>query len=78
MTSPARLAAAPRAHAQGLYCPEAAAELLIAGSWLQRADFTSQFVHVQSRHGRRGRSWPPSTRRPRSRPWEPACLAPTC
>ena len=46
MTSPARLAAALRAHAQGLYCPEAAAELLIAGSWLHRADFTSQFVHV--------------------------------
>ena len=47
MTSPARLATALRAHAQGLYCPEAAAELLIAGSWLHRADFTSQFVHLQ-------------------------------
>ena len=46
MTSPATLATALRAHAQGLYCPEAAAELLIAGSWLHRADFTSQFVHV--------------------------------
>ena len=48
MTSPARLATALRAHAQGLYCLEAAAELLIAGSWLHRADFTSQFVHLQS------------------------------
>ena len=47
MTSPARLATALRAHAQGLYCLEAAAELLISQSWLHRADFTSQFVHVQ-------------------------------
>jgi len=46
MTSPAALAAALRAHAQGLYCPEAAAELLIAQSWLHRADFTSQFIHL--------------------------------
>ncbi len=46
MTSPARLATALRAHAQGLYCTEAAAELLIAGSWLHRADFTSQFIHL--------------------------------
>ncbi len=34
MTSPSELAAALRAHAQGLYCGEAAAELLIAQSWL--------------------------------------------
>jgi hypothetical protein len=47
MNPPARLAAALRAHAQGLYCLEAAAELLISQSWLHRADFTSQFVHVQ-------------------------------
>jgi len=47
MTSPARLATALRAHAQGLYCPEAAAEPLISQSWLHRADFTSQFVHLQ-------------------------------
>jgi hypothetical protein len=47
MTSPARLATALRAHAQGLYCTEAAAELLIAGSWLHRADFTSEFIHVR-------------------------------
>jgi hypothetical protein len=46
MTSPAALAAALRAHAQGLYCTEAAAELLIAQSWLHRADFTSQFVRI--------------------------------
>jgi hypothetical protein len=42
--TPASLSAALRNHAQGLYCLEAAAELLIAQSWLHRADFTSQFV----------------------------------
>lgn len=47
--TPARLAAALRNHAQGLYCLEAAAELLIAQSWLHRADFTSQFVTFE--HG---------------------------
>ena len=52
MNPPARLAAALRAHAQGLYCPEAAAELLISRSWLHRADFTSQFVRIQ--HGLAG------------------------
>jgi hypothetical protein len=46
MTSPAVLAAGLRAHAQGLYCLEAAAELLIAKSWLHRDDFTSRFVAV--------------------------------
>jgi len=46
MTSPDVLAAGLRAHAQGLYCLEAAAELLIAKSWLHRDDFTSQFVTV--------------------------------
>ena len=46
MTSPAVLAAGLRAHAQGLYCLEAAAELLIAQSWLHRDDFTSRFVTV--------------------------------
>jgi hypothetical protein len=75
MNPPARLAAALRAHAQGLYCPEAAAELLISQSWLHRADFTSQFVRIQ--HGLAGGpETPPSTGRPRSPPWEPACLAP--
>ena len=47
MNPPARLATALRAHAQGLCCLEAAAELLISQSWLHRADFTSQFVRVQ-------------------------------
>lgn len=46
MTSPAVFAAGLRAHAQGLYCLEAAAELLIAKSWLHRDDFTSRFVTV--------------------------------
>ena len=46
MTSPAVLAAGLRAHAQGLYCLEAAAELLIDKSWLDRDDFTSRFVTV--------------------------------
>jgi hypothetical protein len=46
MTSPDVLAAGLRAHAQGLYCLEAAAELLIAKSWLHRDDFTSRFVTV--------------------------------
>ena len=44
MTSPAVLAAGLRAHAQGLYCLEAAAELLIAKSWLHRDDFTNRFI----------------------------------
>ena len=51
MTSPATLAAALRAHAQGLYCLEAAAELLIAQSWLHRADFTSRFITVHRSSG---------------------------
>jgi hypothetical protein len=46
MTSPSMLAAALRAHAQGLYCDEAAAELLIAQSWLLRPDFTSRFITI--------------------------------
>jgi len=44
MTSPAELAAGLRAHAEGLYCLQAAAELLISKSWLHRDDFTSRFV----------------------------------
>ena len=47
MTSPATLAAGLRIHAQGLCCLEAAAELLIAQSWLHRADFTSRFITVR-------------------------------
>ena len=46
MTSPAVLAAGLRAHAQGLCCLEAAAELLIAQSWLHRDDFTSRFIII--------------------------------
>ncbi len=46
MTSPDVLAAGLRAHAQGLYCLEAAAELLITQPWLHRDDFTSRFVAV--------------------------------
>lgn len=46
MTSPSALAAALRDHARGLYCDEAAAELLIAQSWLRRPDFASQFITV--------------------------------
>ena len=52
MTSPDKLAAGLRAHAQGLYCLEAAAELLIAKSWLHRADFTSRFVTLHPGTGR--------------------------
>jgi hypothetical protein len=48
MTSPAVLAAGLRAHAQGLYCLEAAAELLIAKSWLHRDDFTSRFITLRT------------------------------
>jgi hypothetical protein len=46
MTSPAVLAAGLRAHAQGLYCLEAATELLITQPWLHRDDFTSRFITV--------------------------------
>jgi hypothetical protein len=52
MTSPDKLAAGLRAHAQGLYCLEAAAELLIAKSWLHRDDFTSRFVTLHPGIGR--------------------------
>ena len=48
MTSPAVLAAGLRAHARGLCCLEAAAELLIAQSWLHRDDFTSRFIAVHA------------------------------
>jgi len=41
------LAVALRAHAQGLYCLEAAAELLIAQSWLHRTDFTSKHISIR-------------------------------
>jgi hypothetical protein len=43
--TPARLTAALRNQAQGAYCHEAAAELLIAhGTWLHRNDFTAGFI----------------------------------
>lgn len=38
------MATALRHHAQGIYCLEAAAELLIAGPWLDRADFVSPYL----------------------------------
>jgi hypothetical protein len=47
MTQPAPLAAALRAHARGLYCLEAATDLLIGqATWLHRSDFTTSFVTV--------------------------------
>jgi hypothetical protein len=45
--TPTQLATALRAHAQGLYCLEAATELLIAQPWLHRTDFTSEFISVR-------------------------------
>jgi hypothetical protein len=45
--TPPRLATALRAHAQGHYCLEAAAELLIAQSWLHRTDFSGKFLHIR-------------------------------
>lgn len=51
MTSPAMIAAGIRAHAQGLRCLQAAAELLIAQDWLHRDDFTSRFITVHPRTG---------------------------
>jgi hypothetical protein len=45
--TPTDLPTALRAHAQGAYCLEAAAELLIAHrSWLHRTDFTSQYLTI--------------------------------
>jgi len=51
MTSPAMLAAGLRIHAEGLRCLQAAAELLIAQSWLHRDDFTSRFITVHPGSG---------------------------
>jgi hypothetical protein len=53
MTSPATFKAGLRAHGQGLCCLEAAAELLIAQSWLHRDDFTSRFITVHPGIGSR-------------------------
>lgn len=52
MTSPATLAAGLRNHAEGSCCLTAAAELLIAQSWLHRPDFTSRFITVHPGTGR--------------------------
>ncbi len=42
-----QLATALRACSQGMYCEEAATELIIAhGSWLRRDDFTGQFIRA--------------------------------
>jgi len=47
MTTARDLPAALRAHAHGLHCLQAAAELLIGhGTWLQRDDFLRRFVHA--------------------------------
>jgi hypothetical protein len=46
VTTPDSIAAALRNHAEGSRCWAAAAELLIAQTWLHRADFTSRFVTV--------------------------------
>ncbi|MGB6162419.1 MAG: hypothetical protein WBF75_07590 [Pseudonocardiaceae bacterium] len=44
--TPTHFATALRAHVHGLYCMEAAAELLVAQSWLHRTDFTSEFMSL--------------------------------
>jgi hypothetical protein len=45
--TPTRLATALRAQAQGLYCLEATAELLIShASFLCRSDFAEQFIRL--------------------------------
>jgi hypothetical protein len=51
VTEPAAIAAALRNHAEGGCCLAAAAELLIAQSWLHRADFTSRFITVHRSSG---------------------------
>jgi hypothetical protein len=44
MNSPDQLATALRHQADGVYCLEAAANLLIAQTWLHRTDFTIPFM----------------------------------
>ena len=51
MTEPAAIAAALRNHAESSCCLAAAADLLIAQSWLHRADFTSRFITVHRSSG---------------------------
>jgi ADP-ribose pyrophosphatase YjhB (NUDIX family) len=44
-----QLTAALRVSSKGVYCEEAATELIIShGAWLRRDDFTSQFIHTQN------------------------------
>jgi hypothetical protein len=46
---PWQLTAALRAYSKGVYCEEAAAELITAhGAWLSRDDFTGRFVRTQA------------------------------
>ena len=46
---PWQLTTALRASSRGIYCEEAAAELIIAhGAWLHRDDFTGQFIRAQT------------------------------
>jgi hypothetical protein len=49
--TPTHLATALCAHAQGIYCLEAAAELLIAQFWLQRADVSGRFINISPTDG---------------------------
>jgi hypothetical protein len=51
VTMPDSIATALRNHAEGSCCLAAAAELLIAQAWLQRADFTSRFITVHRSPG---------------------------
>ena len=51
MTTAESIAAALRSHADGSYCLAAAAELLIAQSWLDRADFTGRFITLHRSPG---------------------------
>jgi hypothetical protein len=51
MSPPDSIATALRNHAEGSCWLAAAAEFLIAQSWLHRDDFTSRFVTVHHGHG---------------------------
>jgi hypothetical protein len=51
VTPPATIETALRNHAEGSCCLAAAAELLIAQTWLHRADFTSQFITLHRSPG---------------------------
>jgi hypothetical protein len=46
VTVPTSIATALRNHAEGSYCMEAAAALLITQTWLHRPDFTSRFLTI--------------------------------